>query len=88
MRVPTPCWGWGWSLTVSCALCKRAGFQCPDHYNPAEFFVDKISIDFSSKEKEAESRERLLGIYLAMRKRMPDLAADMREASHRSIAGV
>lgn len=32
------------------------GHQCPEHYNPAEYLADLISIDHSSTEAEDESR--------------------------------
>lgn len=32
------------------------GYRCPEHYNPAEFLADLISLDFASPEAEAESR--------------------------------
>lgn len=32
------------------------GHRCPDHYNPAEFVADLISVDFSNPEGEKESR--------------------------------
>ncbi|EFJ09064.1 ATP-binding cassette transporter [Selaginella moellendorffii] len=35
------------------------GHSCPEHVNPAEFFADLISIDYSSPEKESASRKRV-----------------------------
>ncbi|KAI8472919.1 MAG: P-loop containing nucleoside triphosphate hydrolase protein [Monoraphidium minutum] len=35
------------------------GHPCPDHYNPADFLADLIAIDFSSPEREAETRGRV-----------------------------
>uniref|UniRef100_A0A0D6R7E5 ABC transporter domain-containing protein n=1 Tax=Araucaria cunninghamii TaxID=56994 RepID=A0A0D6R7E5_ARACU len=35
------------------------GFICEDHVNPAEFFADLISIDYSSPESESKSRQRI-----------------------------
>lgn len=32
------------------------GHHCPEHYNPAEFVADLISIDFSNQETEDASR--------------------------------
>ena len=40
-------------------LFASAGHACPEHYNPAEFLADLISIDHTSPEAEAESRERV-----------------------------
>ena len=35
------------------------GFQCPAMYNPADYFMDLISLDFRTDELEQQSRERL-----------------------------
>jgi hypothetical protein len=35
------------------------GFACPDFINPAEFYVDLVSIDYTSPEDEAASRKRI-----------------------------
>jgi len=35
------------------------GHECPEHYNPAEFFADLVAIDHSSEETEKESKERV-----------------------------
>jgi hypothetical protein len=37
----------------------QLGHTCPQHYNPAEFVADLISIDFSSPELESETRGRV-----------------------------
>jgi len=37
----------------------QLGHACPQHYNPAEFVADLISIDFTSPELEADSRGRV-----------------------------
>lgn len=37
----------------------QLGHACPQHYNPAEFVADLISIDYSSAELEADSRGRV-----------------------------
>jgi len=36
------------------------GYPCPNNINPAEFYVDLVSIDLSSPEAEEQSRERIL----------------------------
>lgn len=35
------------------------GHNCPDHTNPAEFFADLISVDYSSSENEAATRKKI-----------------------------
>lgn len=35
------------------------GHQCPEHTNPAEYFADLISIDYSSSENEAATRKKV-----------------------------
>ncbi|GIL74117.1 hypothetical protein Vretifemale_4169 [Volvox reticuliferus] len=45
----------------------RLGHVCPEHYNPAEFLADLISIDYTNKEVEAESRARLERLVAAWR---------------------
>lgn len=41
------------------------GYVCPEHYNPAEFLADLVSVDHSSPESEKETRERLDALVLA-----------------------
>ncbi|KXZ53267.1 hypothetical protein GPECTOR_7g1161 [Gonium pectorale] len=43
------------------------GHHCPEHFNPAEFLADLISIDFASPEAEADSRARLAKLVAAWR---------------------
>lgn len=38
------------------------GYQCPEHYNPAEYFADLISIDTSSPETAESSKQRLFSL--------------------------
>ena len=35
------------------------GFPCPSHVSPAEYFVDLISVDYSSPQAEEESKARI-----------------------------
>lgn len=35
------------------------GYQCPEHTNPAEYFADLISVDYSSSENEAATRKKI-----------------------------
>lgn len=37
----------------------RAGYNCPDQTNPADFALDMITIDLQQDSREAESRERV-----------------------------
>jgi hypothetical protein len=48
-----------------CAIYLQLGHSCPQHYNPAEFVADLISIDFSSPEVEAETRARVSQLVVA-----------------------
>lgn len=41
------------------AYFEGLGFRCPEHFNPADFFLDVISMDYRSPELETESRERV-----------------------------
>ncbi len=38
---------------------KNLGYECPQHYNPADYILDLISIDNSSEESKNISEERL-----------------------------
>lgn len=52
------------------------GFVCQEHVNPAEFFADLISIDYSSSESEHLSRKRIddmLEVFANKFSTMPDL---------------
>jgi hypothetical protein len=41
------------------AFLARCGFACPQHTNPADFYLDVVSVSFSSPEAEAASRARV-----------------------------
>lgn len=52
------------------------GFVCQEHVNPAEFFADLISIDYSSSESEHLSRKRIddmIEVFANKFSTMPDL---------------
>ena len=36
---------------------EELGHECPQHYNPAEFLADLISVDVSTSEAQAASRQ-------------------------------
>ncbi|KAL3694118.1 hypothetical protein R1sor_007769 [Riccia sorocarpa] len=38
---------------------EHIGYKCPEHENPAEFFADLISIDYSSPEREEITHKKL-----------------------------
>lgn len=38
------------------------GHKCPEHTNPAEYFADLISIDYSSSENEAATRKKVAAL--------------------------
>eukprot|EP00249_Psilotum_nudum_P023396 c28857_g1_i1 orf=512-2548(+) len=46
------------------------GHECPEHVNPAEFFADLISIDYSSSDSESDTRKRLEALVKSFLKRM------------------
>ena len=52
---------------------KSIGHSCPDHYNPAEFLIDLVSIDVGdgdgNEEVEAKSHKRVEDIVSAWKKR-------------------
>ena len=39
---------------------KSCGYPCPFHINPAEHYVDLVSVDYSSPELERSSKDRIL----------------------------
>jgi hypothetical protein len=41
------------------AFLGRCGFACPEHTNPADFYLDVVSVSFSSPEAETASRARV-----------------------------
>ncbi|KAK9828718.1 hypothetical protein WJX72_001697 [[Myrmecia] bisecta] len=41
------------------AYFARWGFVCPPQYNPADFFMDFVSMDYRTPEAETDSRERI-----------------------------
>ncbi|GBG66269.1 hypothetical protein CBR_g57867 [Chara braunii] len=49
------------------AYFSALGYECPTHFNPAEFFSDLISVDYSSPAKEEESKKRLQKLVAAFR---------------------
>jgi ABC-2 type transporter len=38
------------------------GFMCPEQFNPADFYLDVISMDYRSKELEETTRERIVAL--------------------------
>ncbi len=45
--------------TAALNYFKDLGYECPSHYNPADYYLDILSIDMKSSEKEISSRDRL-----------------------------
>ena len=35
------------------------GYDCPEHFNPADFFLDLLSVNYKSPDVEAESAARI-----------------------------
>lgn len=55
-------------------LCLRGDrHPCPDHVNPAEFFADLISIDYSSSENEELTQLRLQHLVQAFKEHKLDI---------------
>lgn len=55
-------------------------YKCPEHTNPAEFFADLISIDYSSSENEAASDKKVSDMVEAFARRQRkagDLLSEM-----------
>jgi hypothetical protein len=48
----------------------KLGYPCPAHINPAEFYVDLVSIDYSSPQEEDDSRARIAALADAQAKYM------------------
>ncbi len=44
---------------------KISGFPCPELYNPADFFLDVVSMDFRTQEVEADSKVRVKELAIA-----------------------
>jgi hypothetical protein len=63
------------------------GHACPEHYNPAEFLADLISIDFTSPEAEAETRARVGELAKAWEKAAGE-QAHHREHIRRTASGL
>ncbi|GJP76866.1 hypothetical protein CLOP_g7316 [Closterium sp. NIES-67] len=54
----------------------RRGFTCPEHFNPADYFMDIISVDRRDEQRETDSVARietLAGSYEPSREVRPDL---------------
>ncbi|EME31653.1 ABC transporter, ATP-binding protein isoform 2 [Galdieria sulphuraria] len=43
----------------------QLGYECPEHFNPADYFLDLISIDLRSSQLERNSRGRVLYLHRA-----------------------
>lgn len=66
----------------------QLGHTCPQHYNPAEFVADLISIDFSSPELEAETRARVQQLVAAWEGSAAAQAVKQHAHMQRSASGV
>eukprot|EP00475_Leptophrys_vorax_P023598 TRINITY_DN3229_c0_g1_i3.p1 TRINITY_DN3229_c0_g1~~TRINITY_DN3229_c0_g1_i3.p1 ORF type:complete len:687 (+),score=141.68 TRINITY_DN3229_c0_g1_i3:16-2076(+) len=58
----------------------NAGFPCPTHFNPADFFLDLVAIDYrsSTKEKETIGRvQKIADVYVHEKEKL--LGPDMKE---------
>lgn len=63
----------------------QLGHACPQHYNPAEFVADLISIDYSSPELEEESKTRVQVLVDAWAKSEASKAAEAAAAAHKHM---
>jgi hypothetical protein len=61
-------------LTTTTNFCR---YKVPDHVNPAEYFADLISIDYSSPEREDITREKLASLVKAFASKEIDIAASI-----------
>jgi len=51
--------------TGACSYFEQMGFACPHFFNPADFFLDKLSPDLRSPEREIESSKRIADLATA-----------------------
>jgi ABC-type multidrug transport system ATPase subunit len=50
---------YGQSGAAAVDYFRCAGFSCPSHFNPADYFMDTCSLDTRSEEQESASKQRL-----------------------------
>lgn len=55
-RIGRHCYG---SCLASSRVACAPGFPCPELYNPADFFLDVVSMDYRTTEVEDDSRQRV-----------------------------
>ena len=60
----------------------KLGHECPGHYNPAEFLADLVAIDYSSEEKEKETKERIISLATAWREGHPPAEVSLEQAKY------
>ncbi|KAH7366449.1 hypothetical protein KP509_18G078800 [Ceratopteris richardii] len=63
------------------------GHPCPQHVNPAEFFADIISVDYSSPDNEAKTRARLESLVEAFNKKRSTESDKVHESASKSTQG-
>jgi len=49
----------------ACPYFEQLGFACPQFFNPADFFLDKLSPDLRSSDREVESSNRIASLAAA-----------------------
>jgi len=54
--------------STAVAYFANVGHACPVHFNPADFFIDLVSVDTQSSDKGAADNERILAIATAAEK--------------------
>ena len=48
---------------VAVAYFRDAGYDCPAHFNAADYFMDQVSLDTRSPEQDQASQKRLDGLW-------------------------
>ena len=71
------------NLEEALAHFETCGYECPRHDNPADFFLDKISIDNRSDEAREESQARVDKLILAWESRHPTKWTNFEEKTHK-----
>ena len=71
------------NLDDALAHFEKCGYECPRHDNPADFFLDTISIDNRSPEAREESQARVDGLIAAWESHHPTRGTNFEEGKRR-----
>ncbi|GJQ12987.1 hypothetical protein GpartN1_g4778.t1 [Galdieria partita] len=55
----------------------QLGYECPEHFNPADYFLDLVSIDSRSPQLERNSRGRVLYLHRSYNEALSSKEGDM-----------